>query len=313
MKPSRTFWALIVIALTAFSCVVVSSKSGLKRLYYKYNPCTLLPNTNTTEHFQIYTNLDKEYMQYYSDVFEGFFDYFDSHYFEIGQKKRLNVYLFGDSYTYDTFVNTFDGYTPYGFYMGPDDNIIVVNSDSGLGTATHELVHHFIATSFETRPPEWIDEGISTFFEKFIGHLRADGSLDVSFGYFSNWRFPQTKSRVDSLSIKRLINSAEPDQSAVRSLMLFLHKKGVFAECVRQWKNMEDVSAAVDVLTKLYGGSLDEIETDWKAWVNAQPVDADVMLVQSAFILTDSEWQKWRQSNQANLYWDEDEQIYRVR
>ena len=179
MKPSRTFWVLIVIAFGAFFYVAAKNTSGFKRLYYKYNPGSLLPKEYKTEHFKIYTNLGTENTQYYTDVFEGFFDYFNNHYFEIGQKKRLNVYLFGDPYTYDTFVRTFKGYTPYGFYMGPADNIIVVNCDSGLGTATHELVHHFIATSFERRPPKWIDEGIATFFEKFIGHLDAEGNLDI--------------------------------------------------------------------------------------------------------------------------------------
>jgi hypothetical protein len=313
MKPSRTFWILIILAFAAFFYVAAKNKSGLKHLYYKHNPGSLLPKVHKTKHLKIYTNLGTENTRYYTDVFEGFFDYFNSHYFEIGQKKRLKVYLFGDPYTYDTFVKTFKGYTPYGFYMGPADNIIVVNCDSGLGTATHELVHHFIATSFETRPPKWIDEGIATFFEKFIGHLDAEGNLEISFGYFSNWRFPQTKSRADSLSIRRLIASTDPDQCAARSLMLFLHKKGLFRECIKGWKNAKDPSAAVEVLTAVYGGSLDEIETDWKAWVNAQPVDVDVMLVPSAFILTDSEWQQWWQSNQARLYWSEDEKIYRVR
>jgi hypothetical protein len=313
MKPSRTFLVIIVIVFAAFFFIVAKHKSGLRRLYYKHYPRSLLPNVHKTGHFKIYTNLGAESVQYYADFFEGFFDYFSGQYFEIGQKKHLNVYLFGDPYTYDTFVKTFEGYTPYGFYMGPADNIIVVNCDSGLGTTTHELVHHFIATSFETRPPKWIDEGIATFFEKFIGHLDVDGSLEISFGYFSNWRFPITKSMADRLSIRRLMASANPDQCAARSLMLFLHKKGLFRECIKGWKTAKDPSAAVEVLTAVYGSSLDDIESEWKAWVNAQPIDADVMLVQGAFVLTEPQWRQWWQSNQANLYWSEQEQIYRVK
>ncbi len=313
MKPSRTFWVIIAIAFAVFFFIVARNKSGVKRLYYQHNPRSLLPNVHKTEHFKIYTNLSSESAQYYADFFEGFFDYFNSRYFEIGQKKRLKVYLFRGRASYDEFVKTFKGYTPYGFYMGPGKNIIVVNRDSGLGTVTHELVHHFIATSFETRPPKWIDEGIATFFEKFIGHLDSEGNIEISFGYFSNWRFPITKSRADTLSTRKLIASAELDQCAVRSLMLFLHKKGLFAECVRSWKATKDSPAAVSVLTRVYGKGLDDIESEWKQWVMSQPMDADVMLVQSAFVLTEPQWQQWWQSNQATLYWSEDEQIYRVK
>ena len=118
-----------------------------------------------------------------------------------------------------------DSYTKYGFYSGLKNNIIVVNRASGLGTATHELVHYFIDVGFPEHPPVWIDEGIATFFEKFIGHFDDSGKLNISFGYFSNWRFPITKKKINKLSLKQIINSKDMSQCAARSFMLFLHKK----------------------------------------------------------------------------------------
>jgi len=276
----------------------------------------ILSTRRKTEHFHIYTNLDPDSLNYYEHFLEGFFDYFNSRYFEIGQKRRLKVYLFEDTTSYKPYAESVrKHYTRYGFYMGPWANIIVVNRDSGLGTTTHELVHHFIATSFAAEPPKWVDEGIATFFEKFIGHLDEKGKLTISFGYFSNWRFPITKNKVDgiSLSLSGLIAAVEPDQSAARSLMLFLHKKGLFENFVRQMSMQTDNPTGSVTLQKVYGKPIAEIEREWKAWIRAQPIDGNVKLVERAFVMTEKEWQRWWNANKRRLYWSEKEQIYRVR
>jgi len=196
--------------------------------------------------------------------------------------------------------------------MGPQENIIAVNRYSGLGTATHELVHHFIAMSFARRPAKWVDEGIATFFEKFIGHLDNEGKLTISFGYFSNWRFPITKRIVNELNLREMIGAKEPDQCAARSLMLFLHKKGLFKNFVRQISAVKDDRDGSATLQKVCGKPIAEIERQWKDWIKSQPIDEDVLLVSSAFVLKENEWQVWWRANKDKLYWSEQEQIYRV-
>lgn len=308
IKPLRILFLLGIAVLLFLLVAYADYRYGLRR-----HP-NILSTQRKTEHFHIYTGLDSDSLDYYEHFFEGFFDYFNSQYFKIGQKRRLKVYLFKDAIGYQSYAQSvLKSYTPYGFYMGPWTNIIVVNRDSGLGTATHELVHHFIATSFASHTPEWVNEGIATFFEKFIGHLDKQGKLTISFGYFSNWRFPITKQNISTISLSRLIASTNPDQCNARALMLFLHKKGRFKNFIRQMAEQTNDPTGSITLRKVYGKSISRIEQDWKDWIKSQPLDANVALVQRAFVLTDQQWQSWWKANKNTLYWSDDEQIYKVK
>ena len=308
IKPLRILFLLGIAVLLFLLVAYADYRYGFRR-----HP-KILSTQRKTEHFHIYTDLDSDSLDYYEHFLEGFFDYFNSQYFKIGQKRRLKVYLFKDAIGYQSYAQSvLKSYTPYGFYMGPWTNIIVVNRDSGLGTATHELVHHFIATSFASHTPEWVNEGIATFFEKFIGHLDKQGKLTISFGYFSNWRFPITKQNIGTISLSRLIASTNPDQCNARALMLFLHKKGRFKNFIRQMAEQTNDPTGSITLRKVYGKSISRIEQDWKDWIKSQPLDANVALVQRAFVLTDQQWQSWWKANKNTLYWSDDEQIYKVK
>ena len=267
-----------------------------------------------TRNFHIYTNFDSDSINYYENLFEGYLDYFSYEYFNIQLENRLKIYLFKDKKSYKEYVEElYDEYTPYGFYLGPSANTIVINAESGLGTAMHELVHHFIATNFTKQPAPWINEGIATFFEKFIGHIDNEGVLHISFGYFSNWRFPKTKNNLDKLNLKKLISSNDPDQCAARSFMLFVHKKGFFKKFVRQMSTQKNDPTGLTTLQKIYGKSIDQIELDWKNWIKSQPIDGNVKLVPWAFVKTEEQWQQWESANINKLYWNKKEQIYCVR
>ncbi len=312
IRPSRTFIFLVLIMFAVFFGVLTYHKYNRVRTDRKLTQ-QVLTNQRRTEHFYIHSNLDSASLDYYEHFLEGFFEYFNREYFEIRQKRPLKVYLFKDTHSYTPYAKSAGCNSPYGFYMGPRENIIVVNRDSGLGTTTHELVHHFIATSFVRHPAKWLNEGIATFFEKFIGHLDNKGKLTISFGYFSNWRFPITKASVNGLNLREIIKAKKPEQCAARSLMLYLHRKGLFKNFVKQistTKNDRDGSAT---LQKVYGKSITEIELEWKEWIKSQPIDEDVLLVESAFVLPSGQWQAWWRVNKKRLYWSEQEQLYRVR
>lgn len=273
-----------------------------------------LTKQRKTEHFRIYADVDETTLGHYENFFEGFYDYFNREFFEIGQRRPLKVYLFKGDESFGPYVESVRGpHTPYGFYMGPWANIIVVNHQSGLGTTTHELVHHFTKTTFDKSPPKWAYEGISVFFEKFIGHFDENDKLTISFGYFSSWRFPTTKKLVKFLSLDDLVSAKEPDQSNAGALMLFLHKKGLFKEFVKQLSETTDDPNGEATLEKVYGKPLKEIENDLQDWVRKQPIDGDVNLVQQSFAYPADKWQIWWKKNSSRLYWDEDEKIYRVK
>ncbi|MBN2018788.1 MAG: hypothetical protein JW749_01025 [Sedimentisphaerales bacterium] len=308
-------FSLIRIAkLLAISVLCVLALLYIDYTYGLRRAPKSLARQSKTEHFHIYADVDEKTLRHYENFFEGFYDYFNKEYFEIGQRRPLKVYLFSDVNSYGPYMLSVRGpRTPYGFYMGTWSNIIVVNRESGLGTTTHELVHHYIRTSFARPPAEWAEEGICVFFEKFIGHFDEDGELNISFGYFSNWRFPITKKFVKWLSLDDLVTTNMPDQGIAGALMLFLHKKGLFKEFVGQLRQATDDPNGVATLEKVYGKPLSVIEKDLQEWVRNQPIDEDVNLVQESFVLPADKWQIWLQENNSRLYWDENQQIYRVR
>ena len=308
------FSLIWILKLLVISVLLVIAVLSIDYTYGLRRAPKSLTQKSKTEHFCIYADVNEAIVDYYERFFEGFYDYFDKEYVEIGYGRPLKVYLFNDANNYAQYVASIRGpRTPYGFYMGLWTNIIVFNIESGLGTATHTLTLHYIRTSFKRRPAKWAQEGITVFFEKFIGHFDEKGKLIISFGYFSNWRFPTTKKLVKFLSLHDLVSAKEPDQSSSGALMLFLHKKGLFKEFVKQLSKVTDDPNGVRTLEKVYGKSLSEIEKDLKDWINAQPINEDVNFVQQSFVLPADQWQTWWDENSSRLYWDEAEQIYRVR
>ena len=92
-----------------------------------------------------------------------------------------------------------------------------------------------------------------------------------------------------------------------------LSKKGLFTSFVRELQAKQYELSALDALMRVYGADLDTIEADWKAWVSAQPLDENVTLVQAAFVMNKPDWDRWWRQNDDRLYWDEGEEVYKVR
>jgi hypothetical protein len=289
--------------------LIVSTSYGIKDDFPK-----VLSNQKLTQHFCIYTNYDPKWLDFYADFFEGFYKYFEENYFVIDQALPLNIYLFTDEESYKPYATSvLKTYTSYGFYMGKGSDTIVVNRESGLGTATHEIVHYFIDCGFKKEPPSWIEEGTAAFFEKFMGYIDEQGNLSISFGYFSDWRFPIVKQKIDTLSLRKIIMSEDVDQSAARSLMVYLNKKKMFADCLKKWQTSDKDPYGGKILQEVYGKPIHVIEQDWKNWVKSQPINEDVNLVQHAFVLRKTEWDQWRKADGNRLYWDENEKLYKVK
>jgi hypothetical protein len=269
-----------------------------------------LPLTRHTRHFEIHTDLEPGSLDHYVRVFEGFFDVFDERFFRITQPRPLRMFLFSTQAGYLAFRNQHfpRNSTPYGFFVARL-NLIVVNLSSGLGTATHELVHHFCRVSFVRRPPDWVNEGFASFFEKFIGHIDRNGKLQISFGYYSNWRFPDTKSRLDKFSLRRLASFTSADQGAARSLMLFLHRRGLLVKFINRVR-LGCRSDCLSELSEVSGMDLDSFERKWKGWIAAQPIDSDVKMVPWAFVTTAEGFEDWWQRNKSWLEWSDEQQRY---
>jgi hypothetical protein len=72
--------------------------------------------------------------------------------------------------------------SPYGFYLS-EENTIVSDIGTGLGTLTHELVHPIFRADFP-EAPIWLEEGIASLYEAFA--LGAKGEIHGSV----NFRLP---------------------------------------------------------------------------------------------------------------------------
>jgi hypothetical protein len=263
-----------------------------------------------TKHLEIYTNLEPKPLDHYERLFEGFIKVFSERYFEVNQKRRLKMYLIGNQDNYREFVKAnFPRHTtPFGFFSA-SKNMIVINLSRGLGTATHELVHHFRHVAFARRPPTWVDEGFASFFEKFIGYIDDQGELHIYLGYFSNWRFPDTQARLASIGLKTLTSFNSKDQGVARTVMLFLHRKNLLVKFIRRAKDgcRKDCLAE---LSEIYGADLATFERDWKAWIAAQTDLRDIKMVPLAFISNQESWDSWLESNKDRYSWSDEQQRY---
>ena len=311
-KSPRFFFLIALGAFLLLAVLLFDKITYTKKIIEKINRrpkrvVDILKNQSMTEHFNMLTDLDFESLDYYHKFFEGFFEYFDGKYFEIDKTRHLDIYLFKNTRDYEPFAKSagFDSYTPLGFYY-PTRKLTIVNHEMGIGVLLHEMSHHFVAVSFKDHPPPWANESIATFHEKFIGYFDENGKLFITFGYFNQERFKYLKEYIDEVSLLRLISSSRPYQNAVRSLMLFLHKKGLFEKFVKDYFAEEKDIFGHRVLQNVYGKEIDQIEKEWKQWVKAQPIDEEVKLIKNSFVKTRKEWDVWWRENQSRLYYNKE-------
>lgn len=261
-----------------------------------------------TEYLVIRTDLKGEQAKYLAYFFDEIYRYFSREYIPIKQKDRLTMLLYSSSRAYNK--SHWRQRSEYGCYLGLESNTIIVNLSSGLGTATHELVHHFMAVSNIADYPDWINEGLPTFFEKFIGYFDNNEELHISFGYFSNWRFPITKSYIDKYQSGELLTT--DSQCLCRAFILYLHKQHYLKQFIRKLYDQEGKIDGIRTLELVCGKDFQIIENEWKDWVKSQPINGNVKLVTRSFVHPYSDWQKWLKKNQEHLSWDDEQEIYVV-
>lgn len=293
---ARLRWVVLFVLLAVLFYKV--------RALYVPEPDALTLHHNT-ERYAFRSDLDAKTLERHARFFEAFSTWFSSRYFAVHQDKPLKVYLFGTRRGYARFCRGFRGkdFSPFGFYV-PHQNIIVLNYESGLGTAGHELVHHFIENGFEEEPAPWINEGFASFFEKMIGRFDEQGQFSLSVGYLNPRRFQRTLERHAELDLARLAESSEWDQDAARSFMVFLHRHGTLTPFIQQLAKRSGDSKGLLTLEAVYGKPVSQINSEWKAWVLEQS-SADIRLLPRSFVKTAPEWQVWRTQTRSKLRWNE--------
>jgi hypothetical protein len=102
--------------------------------------------------------------------------------------RALAVYLFADGDSYHAFCQSrwkTGCPSKFGFYDEPRQRL-VVNTDLGLGTLTHELVHPILAADFPLAPL-WLNEGIASLYEAPV--MPQGGEIHGA----ANWRLPRLR------------------------------------------------------------------------------------------------------------------------
>lgn len=276
------------------------------------NVTAWLPRSASTPHYEIHSDLDAEHLEFYAKFFEDFTAWFQANYFDFDQTTPLRVCVFSNQTAFVDFSRK-QGLpdTPFGYYLGPIANTAVINLDRGIGAATHELVHHFIMMGFPHGCPHWVNEGFCMFFEKFIAHYDEAGNLQITFGYFNDWRFVYAWNVIDQTTLADIVGYRLPNSA--QAFILFLHHRQLLKLFMNDLRQSPHDRLGIDTLTSIYGGTGQLILRDWKRWMAEQEVDADMRLIQRSFVLTAPEWDAWWATNADRMYWDEERQIYRSR
>src|SRR5262249_10398086 len=144
------------------------------------------------------------------------------------------------------------------------------------GTVAHELTHALAHADFP-QMPEWFDEGLASLHEESA--FSPDGRHLVG---GENWRIrflKEAEARGCWKSIRELLAEpfAEPeiaslDYALARYFCLYLQEQGLLPAFYRKCRTLCDADPTGEMaLRQLHGGkSLDEIDREFRAWVNAR-------------------------------------------
>jgi hypothetical protein len=103
-------------------------------------------------------------------------------YFEKDPEHILDIWLFKDAKTYNTYNRKMFGgspTTPFGYYSRRY-RALVMNIGTGGGTLVHELVHPFMESNFPGYA-DWFNEGLASLYEQC-------GERNKQIVGFTNWR-----------------------------------------------------------------------------------------------------------------------------
>ena len=303
--------SLFVLLLTAVACAEPDPVTILRLPASMRQPVV-------SARFLLHTDFPPDVAEHHRRVLEGMWTWFEKHWVEVPrQAEPLRVLLFSDPQQMNAW-NTSHGWEPASgryIHSGNAGDLLIVDLDTGLGTAFHELVHYFMRCACRHARTPFVEEGVATFFEKFLGHIDDDGTLDLTVGYFHPSRFMQLLPKYEKLHVHELwaVEDAAPDYEVGRSFMLFLHRHNHLLPFVKALRTAEGNGGRE--LETITGRTLEQLDADWHSWVRAQPFVAggDVFLVERAMIMRSVEWEQWLRENAKRLQFDEQLGIWRVR
>lgn len=307
--PARTLRTLL--SITAVAAAGCSEPDPLAWLKLPAEvQCTL-----SSERFVLHTDFAPDEAERQRRLLEGMCTWLEAHWFtEPFERHPLRVLLFADEARMQRWNASHELPEAAGRYIESAD-LLVIDLSTGLGTALHELAHYYLRCTCRHPRTRFVEEGIASFFEKFLGHIDDDGRLELSVGYFHPGRYLLLSRQHVRLHVQDLWNpdASGPDYAAARSFMLFLHRRGLLHPFVQALRASDGDGR--EVLQALAGTSIEQLDREWHEWVVANPpvLGGDTMLVARATIVPTNEWPEWLAAHEPPLEFDDQQGIWRVR
>ena len=226
------------------------------------------------------------------------------------QRCEAEVHFVRDRATYEGIARRFRANTQFGFYLPRwiGRPLIVIRGDSGMGTITHEMMHHYMRCTFQKVLPLWIEEGMATITEKFVALQEDDGHLNFSWGYRSPWRQKEIDETLNSVVLASVLRQGKP-QSVLQSFFLFLRDRGQIDPLLQQLRIQEkNGMQTLEVITQ---ETVADLEQQWRNWLDQQ--SGTIPMAITSFAAWDKDAPRARNYLDANFAWNAELGIWMAR
>ncbi len=247
----------------------------------------------STPHFDFYfRKSDEPAVREIARFAEGFLDVVRRDFFEPTFDYPIKVLVLPTREAFQTYLrNDLKIADPpaFGIYLGQARAFVTFVS-SGLGTFAHEIMHPLLERNLPKRPA-WADEGIPSFFEKFLGYWEGD-RLVLRFGYQNPWRVETLGDRIDQLDLRTILHRKANDygtsrNSDLRMVSVFLWRSGklpAFLDLVRGG----DKRGRETYFEAAFDQPLKDIEPAWRSYLrDAKTNRAEIARVPPSTVFRD--------------------------
>ncbi|MEM8642329.1 MAG: hypothetical protein AAGG51_26455 [Cyanobacteria bacterium P01_G01_bin.54] len=219
----------------------------------------------------------------------------------------VEVYLLRDEANYQAILRNFHIRTPYGFFSTlPNPPSLFVRDSTGLGTLTHEMMHHFVYCTFPAGLPTWVDEGVATLMEKFIA-IERDGQLTFSWGYRSNSRDPEVRHKMSIINLATALSEGK-DQDFFNAFFLMLYHQNHLAPLLIQLHANPDETGFSTLMATLKASSLPDIQWQWQQWMQTDALA--LPMLELSFVAWANETEPVDRHLQQYWQWDTQKQMW---
>lgn len=253
---------------------------------------------------EIYSDYDRATVTMLHGFARAFRGHFDSSVIPLPpDRKGLRIYLFKSQPAYYDYCRRVRaGGSPFGFYSRRH-RLIAINGTMGFATIMHEMVHHFMHQA-GVRMPEWLEEGLASYYERGMGYYQSDNDCLMLFGYLNPIRFQE----VQSLAYERglTFKAMASNQQLAGTFFVFADRRkamGSFLRCYLATGDLEESCR------QAFGTGREATEREWTDFVRTTVLGLDFEFWQkAAFFGSRKGFEEWLDSQGAR--WDPGKEVY---